>query len=61
MSRNESLISYCPRLIEENVKSELCDSCISTVWSVEEKETRDFMEQGPSVYYFTTDEMWRNL
>lgn len=52
ISRNESLIYYCPRLIEENVKSQLCDSCILTMRSVKEKETRDFMEQGPSVSYF---------
>lgn len=52
MSSNESLIYYCPRLIEENVKSQLCYLCILTMWSVKEKETRDFMEQGPSVSYF---------
>lgn len=45
-SRNESLIYYCPGLIEENVKSQLCDSCILTMWSVKEKETRDFIEQS---------------
>lgn len=55
MSSNESLIYHCPRLIEETVKSQLCYLCILTMWSVKEKETRDFMEQGPSVSYFETD------
>ena len=55
ISRNKSLIYYCPGLTEENVKSQLCDSCILTVRSVKKKETRDFVKQGPSVFYFGAD------
>lgn len=49
ISRNESLIYCCPRLIEKNAKYRLCDLGVLAMWSVKEKKSRDFMEQRPSV------------